>query len=1388
MSVSSTQFQQSHHLQSLGKFMLPSRRIAIWVIALFVISIVGVCIFLTQLHYADFRDTVHRNLHNLLVVQEQFNQKLLTELDDLTLALVADLQESEWDVDIIRNRYNAFAKDDPILRTLLILDANGTVIFDLRPEQPAMNLDVADRLYYSVHLTQRLDELYIDQPVQSRVDNNWSMPMSRAVVDDNGNLLNVIVVSISPLFWSESLNELNALGEYVGIVTHDDGIVLTTFPYIESLIGTQLSDSHLSILVGSSEDKNMLPSFVDDKLALMAMRRIEEIPVTLIIETANTEALFQFDSIVMTTTLIAVTSVISGVAVLFLYLRQHDALHLQTDNLHLANINLQQEIQSRNTIEATLSKSEERYRTVTDLISDYAFSSIITPERTFENSWLTESYYMMTGYTPEETGIVKASLSHVHPDDIDQVNRAFELTLEGKETLSEYRYLIKSGDYIWLRVKRRPIWHDGKIIHVVGAGSNITAEKEAEIALADSEKRYQIINEMISDYAFSTSVNEDGTLLHDWITQSFYTMTGYVPEEFDIVFSLKNRIHPDDIDLLKQDIELTLSDQETITEYRYQIKSGEYIWLRVKRRPIWDDDKKRVIRFIGAVSNISIEKEVEQALRESEERYRTIAELMSDFAYSASLNADGILQKDWVTDSIYAMIGYTEEEIGSLLVPVTRAHPDDIELVKRDIELTLSGQETITEYRTRIKSGQYIWIQTKRRPIWSEDKTTVVRFIGFVTNINAEKEAELALRKSEEQYRRISNVLSDFAYEYYLYPDGNINTEWLVGGSENKSLHPNKITHISQVEANAHPGDRLNVRANLKRTMENHRAITEYRISQEDGYRWVRSIREPIWDENEQRVVRILGIVKDITAEKESELALQENQQRYREVSELMSDYAYSVDTSDKDYLRIEWVVGSLEQLTGITPQEAIDDPSCLAQLTHPDDRSLVANDIKQTLHGNKTITEVRSVNAKTQVNHWLRITRQPIFDEQQTHVIRALIGVTDITAQKLAELALSDSEERYRLLTELMTDYSFSMRVEDNDRLYLEWVIGNFENIVGYPIPSAGSVNEPSIEAIYLNNIEQRQPDINQTLLGEASVIDYQIINRQDNKPRWIRMTRQPIWSADHTKVIRYLGAVKDITPEKEAELISREADQLRQDLEREKSLHELRSRFVSMVTHEFRNPLAAIQSSVSILHKYYDRISDRSRQEKFDRIYGQIDRLTNLLEDLLQVSELENHVLHFSPQRVDILDIINDLYSEYTDSIGDEHNLRLDSNLQKAMIYGDSQLLRQALGNIISNAIKYSPVNSDVTCYVTLEEQQIVIKVIDKGIGIPKNDYDRLFKAFYRASNVSTQPGTGLGLLIAQQAIELHHGAVSFTSDVGKGTQFTIAIPQMIGKEEDT
>ena len=1524
MSVSARQAQQT---DTLEVFKLPSKRFAVGMIVVFVISIIGVCLLLGRLHYDELHDVARRNLHNLILVQDHFNQKLLTNSDEAINALTADLQASEIDVDALIHDYYALINNHSILQSLLILDTEGSVIFDSRPEQPSLGNNLADELFYSVHLSQDSDKWVIDQPVQNGDDNRWTVPISRAILDDNGKVSHVIVVSAFSLMWSESMDALSTSGEFVGMLTRDDGVILTTFPYVDALIGTQLSESQFSRARDNTLDLNILPSFLDGKAALVETLSMENAPATLIIEAVNVDDLFQIDTFVIIIILIASATLICGMAVLMLYLRQHHTLELQTDSLHQMNIRLQQDIQIRSKVENSLRDSEELYRIMTDLISDYAFSINVSEDNEIELDWITPSFYTMTGYSPNDYEEEFSSESRTHPDDIEIAQKDFKLTLLGKDTVAEYRYRIQSGDYIWIRVKRRPIWDDdqGRVVRFIGAVTNITAEKEAEFALRASEERYRYITELVSDGAFMIHIDKNGTAEREWLTDSFYKMTGYDSDNANSGQDINSRIHPDDRDRVERDIRQTNQNEQTISEYRWKnIITDNYIWMRVKRRPIWDEDEQRIVQIIGAVTDITAEKEANLALRESEERYRIVSELISDGAFMINVLPDGQLEPKWLTDPLLRGTDYTSDDIPQYLTLDFTVHPDDLPQIEADMKRVLAGEMVTSEYRSRIKGGKYRWMQTTRKPLWDELEGRVVSYYGVSRNINARMEAEIALRDSEERYRVISEMMVGYAYSSVVHEDGTIVREWLTDSFYTMSGYSKEAAYLEYAaDRRAHP-DFIDMLANdMERTLQGEETISEYPWRVQSGdYIWLRVKRRPIWNTDHTRVIRMICAGSDISIEKEAEIAMQQNQQRYREISELMSDYASSSRISDTGIQEVEWVIGSLEELTEVTPEDAINVTENLLKTVHPDDVTRIALDMEQTIQGHKTISEFRIIHDESQETRWLRVTRQPIWDEEHTRIARIMGGVTDITAQKdaetalrineeryrtltdlmsdyvysltvnsdndlemdwfagsferitgvhlenyvvksqkdmiqgahdvdrersysdieknfageqtvseyrithavdhsmrwlrasrfplvddktgrvvrilgavtditdqkMVEIALRDSEERYRQLTELLTDYAFSIRVEEDGRLFREWLVGNFEAINGYSIRRTGYIDTPEVRELHADELDEIKPDIQKTLQGEATVVEYEIINQQDKKPRWTRVTRQPIWNADHTRVIRYIGAVKEVTLEKEAEFMNREADELRQALAHEKGLHELRSRFVSMVTHEFRNPLAAIQSSTYILQKYNDRISEESRQEKFDRIYGQIARLTNLLEDLLKTGELEHHVLNFSSKKIDIVAVINELYAEYRDSIGREHELVLESDHDKILMNGDVYLLQQTLGNIISNAIKYSPLKSEVICRITLDNKEITIQVIDKGVGIPEKEYDELFKAFYRASNVSTQPGTGLGLLIAQQAIELHRGTISFTSKIGKGTTFTIKIPQGNITENDT
>lgn len=249
----------------------------------------------------------------------------------------------------------------------------------------------------------------------------------------------------------------------------------------------------------------------------------------------------------------------------------------------------------------------------------------------------------------------------------------------------------------------------------------------------------------------------------------------------------------------------------------------------------------------------------------------------------------------------------------------------------------------------------------------------------------------------------------------------------------------------------------------------------------------------------------------------------------------------------------------------------------------------------------------------------------------------------------------------------------------------------------------------------------------------------------------------------------------VRDITLHKRMET------QLRQTLEQEMALNELKTRYVSMAAHDLRNPLAVIRSSVDLIRQYGDRLSDEQTQEKYDRIYNSIQIMVDMLDDILLLEKVEAGKLSFNPAPMDIIALCEKIIEDTSHAIGAAQHITFDVQGECGAVSVDAKLLRHVLGNLLSNAIKYSPDDSTVSLTIRCAEDHIVFQVEDQGIGIPDVDQARLFEAFHRASNAKSIPGTGLGLAIVKQSVEVHGGTINFESHVGVGTTFTVTLPRV-------
>ncbi len=236
---------------------------------------------------------------------------------------------------------------------------------------------------------------------------------------------------------------------------------------------------------------------------------------------------------------------------------------------------------------------------------------------------------------------------------------------------------------------------------------------------------------------------------------------------------------------------------------------------------------------------------------------------------------------------------------------------------------------------------------------------------------------------------------------------------------------------------------------------------------------------------------------------------------------------------------------------------------------------------------------------------------------------------------------------------------------------------------------------------------------------------------------------------------------------------------NELRLSLEKEKELSELKTRFIATTSHEFRTPLSIILSSSEMLETYANKWNEEKKKEVINRIIVSVKHMTLLLEDILFLNKDDAGKLEFQPRLVDLRKILQEAVEEAWDSHVREWTISLKESGQAQSIWADEKLLHQILNNLLSNAMKYSPDHHEIDLELRWLSSEVKIRVRDYGIGIPPVDQTSLFESFFRATNVGTIGGTGLGLTILKRAVDRHGGKIKVKSTEGAGTTFTITLP---------
>ncbi|MCW1924887.1 PAS domain S-box protein [Luteolibacter arcticus] len=545
------------------------------------------------------------------------------------------------------------------------------------------------------------------------------------------------------------------------------------------------------------------------------------------------------------------------------------------------------------------------------------------------------------------------------------------------------------------------------------------------------------------------------------------------------------------------------------------------------------------------------------------------------------------------------------------------------------------------------------------------------------------------------------------------------------------------------------------------------------------GVRWIGSTMFPVVDPDTGQLVEVVCVHEDDTARKQAEIAIQELNQsleskfaeRTTELRESEKRFKALFEHSPVGMARVDWegnflqVNSSFAEVVGYTREEV--EQMSYWEITPPEykeDEDQILESVK--VNGHFGPFEKEYVHRD---GHRVQITISGMLIEREGGLYE-LWGITqDISIRKRAEEALRASEKKFRTLFE---ESRQGVMLHDENTLFSEVnpaAAAMFGHDPSYFIGRHPSEVAPEYQPNGELSATVAMREIKKCLATGTARFDW-THRHADGHDVSIEVVLSRIPQGDKNFM---QAVVIDMTERKRTE------EELKRALERERELSQLKSNFVSMVSHEFRTPLGIIQSSAEILDDYLDQLDPAERHDQLVSIIKNSRRMAGLMEDVLLLGRLDSGRMEFVPRPLDLAGLCRRMVDEVRSTTDARCPIDFSTRDLPVEALTDESLLRHILLNLLSNAVKYSPDGAAVTFRAVCEGDSLVFAVRDEGIGIPEQDLPDLFEAFRRGSNVGQTPGTGLGLVIVKQSVELHRGTITVNSRESGGTTFTVEIP---------
>lgn len=941
------------------------------------------------------------------------------------------------------------------------------------------------------------------------------------------------------------------------------------------------------------------------------------------------------------------------------------------------------------------------------------------------------------------------------------------------------------------------------LLRIVGEiVANALNRKQAELNLRESEKRFRAV--FNQTFQFSSLLQLDGTVLADNQTAMDFCRTqplGSVGQPF---WELRCwTISPTTQQQLKQAIAQAAAGHVVRYEVDVLAPDDTIVPVDFSIKPL-KDETGHIELLIAEGRDLTERKQVEQELQcvvaqltEWQNRYEAAGQVSGQLLYDWNIETNQLV---W-GQNVQQVLGYAPGELqGGVPEWDDFLHPDDQERIFSELAVLKVTKEPVhLEYRIRKKDGTYIIVSDNGK-FYPDRDGNLNRLVGFIVDITNRKQAETALRDSEARFRAIFeqaavgisqvNISGQFLWFNQWYCD-------FLGYTRAELLHKSfqDITHPDDLQADLEAVQRLC-------TGEISSYSMEKRYIRKDGQvQWVTLTVSPLRNAAGE-LKHVIGVVEDIQERKQAQQALTESEERWQLALRGNNDSIWDLNfKTNQCFHSCRW-----KEILGYAEHEVSNYWDDWESIVHPDDLGWVNQVRQQHLAGKTPFYKAEyRIRCKDGSYKWILSRAQAVWDEAGNPV-RMVGSHTDISDRKQAEAALQQSlleleqrvEERTlelqqaneqlqaKIIQHQDTEAALRQREEQFRRVFEEAPIGMSLETLDYQFIEVNRtlcemLGYTEAELTVLKSFDIVHPeDWQQELLYEQQLLAGEIDSYQFEQ-RLLTKNQAIVWVNLTVTVLRdevgtalyILGMAEDITKRKQAE------EEIRKALAKEKELSELRSSFVSLVSHEFRTPLTTIQSSAELLTRYDDRLSTERKLNHLSRIQIAVNRMTYLLEDVLMIGKADAGKLKFEPAPLDLVTFCHDLVESLQISLPEKHKIDVVVQGNCANAHMDEKLLSHILTNLLSNSIKYSPAGGTVYFELLCLPDSAVFQIQDQGIGIPQDDLEKLFESFGRASNVGSIPGTGLGLSIVKKCVDVHGGTIAVDSQIGTGTTFTITLP---------